>query len=59
MTREELRDISYIGDGVYIGHDGFAFWIFTSNGIEDTNFICLDVDMVGAINNYMDRIRSR
>lgn len=59
MTKEELKDVNYIGDGVYAGHDGYHWWLFTSNGVEESNFIALESDVVEAFNNYMKRIKEK
>lgn len=42
MTRANLRDVRYLGDGCYCGHDGDQMWLFLSNGIEDDSFIALE-----------------
>lgn len=56
MKRNELKGVSYLGDGVYVGHDGFRLWIFTSNGIEDTNFICLEAEVLDWLNAYANKV---
>lgn len=37
---------TYIGDGVYCTFDGFHFWLYTSNGIEITNKIALEPEVL-------------
>jgi hypothetical protein len=59
MTKKELKDVSYIGDGVYVGHDDFQWWLYTSNGIEETNFIALEPNVATAFDNYRERIREK
>ncbi len=59
MKKEELKDVSYIGDGVYVGHDGYQFWLFTSNGIEETNWIALEPSVVKAFNRYIKEINEK
>jgi hypothetical protein len=43
----------YIGDGVYIDHDGFSFVLTTSNGIRDTNTIYLEPEHIERIMSYV------
>lgn len=33
---------TYLGDGAYAEYDGYSIWIYTSNGEEETNRICLE-----------------
>lgn len=46
---------SYLGDGAYIMWDGYSFWLTTSNGIRDTNEICLEAELVGRLISFMAR----
>ena len=39
----------YLGDGVYIVNDGFHYILYTSNGIERTNTIYLDPQVIHAL----------
>lgn len=38
----EQRDKQYLGDGVYVGHDGYQIWLTVENGIEVTDAIALE-----------------
>lgn len=41
-------NVEYMGDSVYIGIDDIGrLWIFTWNGIEPDNQICLEDDTLG------------
>lgn len=37
----KMSDKVYLGDGAYAEWDGYSVWVSTSNGILDTNRICL------------------
>lgn len=54
MSRNEtIPDTrQYIGDGVYAGHDGYQVWIWTSNGIEESNFVALDRRTFSSLIDY-------
>lgn len=32
----------YLGDGVYVEHDGYSVVLVTHDGVEDTNTVILD-----------------
>jgi hypothetical protein len=32
----------YLGDGAYAAFDGYSLWVTTSDGLRDTNRICLE-----------------
>ena len=40
---------TYLGDGVYVDFDGFAFVLTTENGIEVTNTIILEPEVYDAL----------
>lgn len=48
---------SYIGDGVYVEHDGYGLVLTTENGIEVTNSIVLEPEVYGALLKYVERLR--
>ncbi len=43
---------AYIGDGVYVEHDGFGLVLTTENGIETTNRIVLEPSVWNALQEY-------
>lgn len=49
----------YLGDGVYVEHDGYHLWLTTSNGICDTNKIALDDEVLQALLEYVAQYRLR
>jgi hypothetical protein len=48
-----LRDNEYLGDGVYVGCDGYQFWLHTLQG----NRIALEPDVLARLNEYAERFR--
>jgi hypothetical protein len=50
-----LQDVDYIGDGVYVGHDGYHVWLRTprENGIHE---IALDQRAFDALVHYRERL---
>lgn len=49
----------YIGDGAYVEFDGYALILTTENGIEVTNTIYLEPDVLDKLNRYADKIRKK
>lgn len=47
----ELRDIQYLGDGVYAGHDGFQVWVYTDR-LEGRHYIALEPMVLAALVGY-------
>lgn len=46
----------YIGDGVYVTHDGYSFILTTENGIKTTNIIYLEPELIDMLNDYAKRV---
>lgn len=44
----ELQKHQYIGDGVYVCHDGYQLWLYTQQG----NRIALDVSVMESLIRY-------
>lgn len=49
----------YIGDGAYVEFDGFAVVLTTSNGIQDTNIIVLEPEVLSAFLRYVDNLKKK
>lgn len=47
----------YIGDGVYVGFDGYHLWLYTSDGFKVTNKIALEREVYAKLTNYAERLR--
>jgi hypothetical protein len=59
MSAEELQLKSYIGDGVYVGHDGYHVWLYTDNGITVTNKIALDPEVLSNFLHWIEKNSSK
>lgn len=53
MSSKLIR--TYLGDGLYAEHDGFQFWLISSNGIEDLNRVALEPYVLDAFMKYIER----
>jgi len=42
----------YLGDGVYASFDGYHVWIWTSDGIRESEKIALESTVLFALNTY-------
>ena len=49
-------DKDYIGDGVYVEFDGFGIQATTENGIETTNTIYFEPQVLAALDRYLKRM---
>lgn len=51
-------DKMYLGDSVYVEHDGFALILTTNNGYSDDprNTIILEPDVYTTLTNYVKRL---
>jgi hypothetical protein len=47
----------YLGDSVYADWDGFGIVLTTENGFGASNTICLEPEVLKALNAYVDRIK--
>ena len=50
---------TYLGDGVYVSHDGYQFWLRTDLGGEATNEIALEPAVWRALVAYVERIAGK
>lgn len=56
MNKETLTKKQYLGDGVYVGWDGFNVWLFTDNGISVTNQIALEPQVIDTLKGWLERL---
>lgn len=56
---KSLQDVSYLGDGVYVGHDGFQFWLYTERGIGNYHCIALEPIALEALIAYKGKIMNK
>lgn len=47
----------YLGDGVYVKWDGFAIVLTTKNGINATNQIILEPEVVEQFETFLQRVK--
>lgn len=59
MTRQQLKHVDYVGDGVYAGWDGYQLWLFTSDGQTDGNFIALEEEVYAGLRRYVERLNRK
>lgn len=48
----------YLGDGVYAAFDGFGVWLTAEDGLQATDAIYLEPDMVEALARFMTQSES-
>lgn len=51
----DMQDMDYMGDGVYVGHDGYQLWL-TTGSHENPELLAIDMNVLKALNNYAHRI---
>ena len=49
------KQIEYIGDGVYVAHDGFGLWLLANDHINPTDKIYLEPEVLKALNRFADK----
>lgn len=48
-AKDSGQPATYLGDGAYARFDGFSIWLTAENGIEATDEICLEPEVLGAL----------
>ena len=56
MNKDKLTEQMYIGDGVYAGFDGFHVWLYTDDGLQITNQIALEPEVLLQFLKWTERI---
>lgn len=56
--RSEMKNKAYIGDGVYVEFDGYSVILTTENGIDTTNEIVLEPEVLRKFNEYVNSLLS-
>ena len=51
------KDKQYLGDSVYINHDGYHIVLTTENGGPPSNTICLEPHLLPMIAEYYERLK--
>ena len=52
-----LQAQEYLGDGLYCGFDGWHVVLYASNGMETTNVVYLEPEVLRAFERYCARLR--
>lgn len=55
----QLLDAKYLGDGAYIGHDGFQVWIIAHDGYRVTEAVALDEIASKGVVEYFKRLEEK
>ena len=53
----ELEQRRYLGDGAYVGHDGFGVVLTTENGLAITNQIYLEPNVMIALITWWEHVK--
>ena len=53
---ESTRD--YLGDGVYAAFDGYSVWLRVNDHRDQSREICLEPDVIEALNRFNKRMRN-
>lgn len=51
----EKLDMKYLGDGVYVGHDGYQLWLTTGNHY-NPELVYLEPSVLLALVDYAKRV---
>lgn len=49
----------FLGDGLYVGFDGFQFRLYATNGIMVTNEVFLEPGVLKNFEDYVNRVKGR
>lgn len=56
MTNDEvnqLKNQAYLGDGFFVGDDGYQLWLYASNGIDVLDAVALEPHALQAFIKYL------
>jgi hypothetical protein len=48
-----LQSSIYLGDGVYAAHDDYHVWLYIDNGVEITDIIALEPQVLAALRVWL------
>lgn len=51
-----LKDVDYLGDGVYVGHDDYQLWLLANSHEKPTDMIALEPSVYEALRRYAQRV---
>ena len=55
----KLAEPAYLGDGLYVSHDGWQVELFAHNGIFKTNQVFLEPEVLVAFEAYLKDFREK
>lgn len=47
---------TYLGDGCYVAHDGYALVLATTDGVTVTNRVVLEPEVYSALTKYVEQL---
>ena len=50
------KQIEYLGDGVYVAHDGFGLWVLVNDHINPTDKIYLEPEVLEALTRFATKV---
>jgi hypothetical protein len=56
---ENEKTRTYLGDGVYAAFDGFSIYLRINDHRDDSHEICLEPEVLTALNNFNARMHPR
>ena len=54
FNKMQMRD--YLGDGLYVGFDGYQVILYTDRGNEGVHWVALEPEVLKSFNNYINRL---
>lgn len=54
---QHLKNIRYLGDGLYVGDGDFQVMIYSHNGIEVLDAVYMDPEVIQAFINWLEKTR--
>ncbi len=54
-----FADPTYLGDGVYAGHDGYQIWLHANSHDQPTDRIALEPAVMAALIRYAKHLRDK
>lgn len=49
-------EVEYLGDGVYVAHDGSGMWLTAEDGIQATDAIYIEPSVLEALRRFVERM---
>lgn len=53
-----LHDVEHLGDGVYVGHDSFQFWVCAESQY-GWECVALEAQAIDQLKNYVRKVHVR